>query len=55
MLQRIVPFGKISEFFLNGIASLAEDHRTTILLAGALLCKCFLLAFLYRQKAFLRL
>lgn len=55
MLQRIVPFGKISEFFLNGIASLAGDHRTTILLAGALLCKCALLAFLYRQKVFLRL
>ena len=55
MLQRIVPFDEISEFFLNGLANFTVDHRPTVILAGALACKCILLAIMHRKKMFLRL
>ena len=55
LLQRIVPFPSISKFFFQGIANLAGDHGTIVLLAGALACKCLLLAWLYNKRIFLRL
>jgi predicted acyltransferase len=55
LLQRIVPFDKISEFFLNGIGNLAGDHRPIVILAGAIVCKCILLAVMYKKRMFLRL
>jgi predicted acyltransferase len=55
MLQRIVPFGKISEFFLKGIANLEYVDRDLVLLAGALVCKCTLLIVMYKKRMFLRL
>jgi predicted acyltransferase len=55
LLQRIIPFGKISEFFLDGLASLAGDQRSVVILAGALVCKCILLAVMYHKRMFLRL
>ncbi len=55
MLQRIVPFGKISEFFLKGIANLEYVDRDIVLLAGALVCKCTLLIVMYKKRMFLRL
>jgi len=55
MLQRIVPFGKISEFFLKGIANLEYVDRDIVLLAGALVCKCILLIVMYKKRMFLRL
>jgi len=55
MLQRIVPFGKISEFFFSGIADLLGDHRSILILAGAILCKIILLIVMYQKKMFLRL
>jgi hypothetical protein len=55
LLQRIVSFDKISEFFLNGIGNLAGDHRPIVILAGAIVCKCILLAVMYKKRMFLRL
>jgi predicted acyltransferase len=55
LLQRIVPFSSISKFFFQGIANLAGDHGAILLLAGALACKCLLLAWLYNKRIFLRL
>jgi hypothetical protein len=55
MLQRIVPFGQISEFFLKGIANLQNVDRDIVLLAGALVCKCTLLIVMYKKRMFLRL
>ena len=55
LLQRIVPFSSISKFFFQGTANLAGDHGAILLLAGALACKCLLLAWLYNKRVFLRL
>lgn len=55
LMQRVVPFNKISEFFLNGIGNIAGDHRSIVILAGALACKCILLAVMYNKRMFLRL
>ena len=55
LLQRIVPFYSISKFFFQGTANLAGDHGAILLLAGALACKCLLLAWLYNKRVFLRL
>ena len=55
LLQRIVPFSSISKFFFQGIANLAGDNGAILLLAGALACKCLLLAWLYNKRIFLRL
>jgi predicted acyltransferase len=55
MLQDIVPFETIAEYFLKGTAQLIGDWGPMLLAAGALALKWLLLLALYRQKIFLRL
>jgi predicted acyltransferase len=55
MAQRIIPFRKISGFFLDGIAAEMPEYWAKILLsAGALLVSWLFLYFLYRKKTFLK-
>ena len=55
MAQKIIPFGQISGFFLEGIASKMPEHWSKVLLyAGFLLVSWLFLYFLYRKKTFLK-
>jgi predicted acyltransferase len=55
LLQDIVPFDKIAEYFLSGAARAGGGWGLVLLAAGALALKWLLLLFLYRKKVFLRL
>lgn len=52
--QEFVNFREIAEFFFGGLAGLAGDSQTLVMLAGVLAVKWFLLYFLYRYRIFLR-
>jgi predicted acyltransferase len=52
--QRFIDFSRMSQFFLGGFASLSPLWGTVILLGGTLTAKILFLAFLYRQRIFLR-
>lgn len=52
--QRFIDFRHMSEFFFGGTATLLGNWSSVLLLAGTLLAKILFLAFLYRQRLFLR-
>ena len=55
MLQRIVPFGEVSGFFLNGTAGLLPEAWGAVLLAVGYILVCWLLLyFLWKKKVFLK-
>lgn len=55
MAQKIIPFDRISGFFLNGIASkMPEQWSEVVLRLGFLLVSWLFLYFLYRKKIFLK-
>ena len=54
LLQEIVDFGKISHFFLGGIARSLAPWDQVVLLSGILVVQWLLLWMLYRQRLFLR-
>ena len=55
MLKCFVDYGKISKFFLGGIAAHCSLHAGEFLLACGYLAACWLtLYFLYRKKTFLK-
>ena len=55
MLKCFVDYGKISKFFLGGLAEHCSLHAGEFLLACGYLAACWLtLYFLYRKKTFLR-
>ena len=56
LLQRIVPLGKVSEFFLGGAARLLPEAWGAVLLSAGYMAVCWLvLYFLYRKKVFLKI
>jgi predicted acyltransferase len=54
MLSRIVPFGRIADFFVGGAARIAGSFGPVILAAGTLALEWLLLLYLYRRQIFLR-
>jgi len=52
--QRFIDFRHTSEFFLTGTAGLLGEWGLVLLIAGTLLGKILFVAFLYRQRLFLR-
>ena len=55
MLKCFVDYGKVSKFFLGGIAAQCSLHAGEFLLACGYLAACWLtLYFLYRKKTFLK-
>ena len=56
MAQKIVPFRKISDFFLEGLAGMLPQTWSTLLLhTGYLAISWLFLYFLYRKKIFLKI
>ena len=56
LLQQIVPFQSISNFFLGGAAKLLPGGWGAVLLAAGYLAACWLLLyFLYKKKVFLKI
>lgn len=55
LLQEVVSFESIAQFFLNGTARWSGENAPMVIAAGALFAKWLLMAFLYRQRVFLRL
>ncbi|MBQ9548235.1 MAG: hypothetical protein IJV01_03635 [Bacteroidales bacterium] len=52
---RIIPFRKIAEFFLGGLAGLCPDKIGALIMAiGAFAAGWLFLYFLYRKKVFLK-
>ena len=55
MAQRILPFGSVNKFFLNGLAGLCPEPVGKVILAVGYFALCWLfLWFLYRKKIFLK-
>lgn len=55
MLQKIVDLKKVTRFFFGGLAGLAPDGWSAVVLAVGYLLVCFgILYFLYRKKIFLK-
>ena len=55
MLKCFVDYGKISKFFLGGVAAHCSPHAGEFILACGYLAACWLtLYFLYRKKTFLK-
>jgi predicted acyltransferase len=54
LLERIVPFPEISEFFLGGVAGRSGHWGAVILTVGVLLIEWLILYYLWRKKTFLR-
>lgn len=52
--QRFIDFSYTSEFFLGGTAELLGGWGPVLLLAGTLAAKILFVAFLYRQRIYLR-
>ncbi|HEV3119677.1 MAG TPA: DUF5009 domain-containing protein [Gemmataceae bacterium] len=52
--KEIIPFQRIAEFFLGGIAKHAPQYSRVILIAGALVLEWLFLLYLYRRRIFLR-
>jgi predicted acyltransferase len=52
--QRVIPFGEISGFFVNGLASASGVYRVLIITAAVVAVKWLFLLFLYRRKIFLK-
>lgn len=52
--QRFIDFSYTSEFFLGGAAELLGGWGPVLLLAGTLAAKILFVAFLYRQRIYLR-
>ena len=56
LLQEIIPFRAVSEYFLGGVAALLPGGWGPVLLAAGYMTVCWLLLyFLYRQKIFLKI
>ena len=56
LLQQIVPFQTVTEFFLGGAAALLPGGWGSVLLAAGYMAVCWLLLyFLYRHKIFLKI
>jgi predicted acyltransferase len=55
MLQDFVPFEKVADYFLSGMARSIGAWGPVLLATGALAIKWLVLLFLYRKKVFLRL
>ena len=56
MAQKIVPFDRISGFFLNGFAEMLPQAWGAVLLkAGYLAVSWLFLYFLYKKKTFLKI
>jgi predicted acyltransferase len=54
MVSKIVPFGRIADFFFGGAARLSGSFGPVILAAGTLVLEWLLLLHLYRRQIFLR-
>lgn len=54
LMERIVPFHTLSEFFLGGIAARIGDWGPVLLIVGVLLIEWLILYYLWRKKTFLR-
>ena len=55
MAQRILPFGSVNKFFLNGLAGLCPEPVGKVILAVGYFALCWLfLWFLYRKNIFLK-
>jgi predicted acyltransferase len=54
LLERVMPFPEISEFFLGGVAGRAGHWGEVILTVGVLLIEWLILYYLWRKKTFLR-
>lgn len=52
--QRFIDFSYTSEFFLGGTAELLGEWGPVLLIAGTLAAKILFVAFLYRQRIYLR-
>jgi predicted acyltransferase len=55
LAHRIVPFMAMSAFVFGGMARLAGEWETPVLIAGLLVIEWLLLFFLYRKRIFFRL
>ena len=56
LLQQIVPFQKVAEFFLGGAANLLPEAWGAVLLAAGYVAVCWLLLyFLFKHKVFLKI
>jgi predicted acyltransferase len=54
--QRIIPFGSIRTFFLNGVVAHLPTDMGNIVNAAGYIAVCWLfLYFLYRKKTFLKI
>ena len=54
LLERVVSFSDISEFFFGGIARLCGEWHEVVIIAGILLIEWLVLYFLWKKRAFLR-
>jgi len=54
LMGRFVSFGRISEFFLGGIAKLVPAAHDIIIVLGVLACEWIVLFYLQKNKTFLR-
>ena len=54
MAKEIIPFQRIAEFFLGGLAKHAPQYGRVIVIAGALVVEWLFLLHLYRRRIFLR-
>jgi predicted acyltransferase len=52
--QRFIDFSYTSKFFFGGTAAMLGTWGTVVLIAGTLAAKILFLAFLYRQRVYLR-
>jgi predicted acyltransferase len=56
LLQQIVPFQAVSDYFLGGVAALLPGGWGPVLLAAGYMTVCWLLLyFLYKHKLFLKI